>query len=108
VPHLAVGGGAVGYEANTALAANFVLASQQVGQITWPEPPARSKDAPPGPGGVESRDPLLEFWGGRSRYVEGLPKVPPRWFAGVELHRRDIDGLPAIEYTLRPAEPEPR
>lgn len=108
VPHLAVGGGAVGYEANSDLAANFVLASQQVGQITWPEPPARSKDAPPGPGGVETRDPLLEFWGRRSRYTEGLPKAPPRWFAGVQLHRRDIDGLPAIEYTLRPAEPAPR
>jgi hypothetical protein len=108
VPHLAVGGGAVGFEANTALAANFVLASQQVGQLKWPEPPARSQDAPPGPGGVEMRDPLLEFWGRRSRYTEGVPKVPPRWFAGVELHRRDIDGLPAIEYTLRPAEPAPR
>jgi hypothetical protein len=33
---------------------------------------------------------------------------PSPLFTAVQLHRRDIDGLPAIEYTLRPAEPAPR
>jgi hypothetical protein len=105
IPHREDGGPAW-YKANTILAAHFVLASQQVGLITWPEPPGSAK--PPGPGPIENRDPLLEFWIRRWHYLDAPPKVPPRWFAGVELHRRDIDGLPAIEYTLRPAEPAPR
>lgn len=105
IPHREDGGPAW-YKANTILAAHFVLASQQVGLITWPEPPESAN--PPGPGPIENRDPLLEFWVRRWHYLDAPPKAPPRWFAGVELHRRDIDGLPAIEYTLRPAEPAPR
>ncbi len=105
IPHREDGGPAW-YKANTVLAAHFVLASQQVGLITWPEPPGSAN--PPGPGPIENRDPLLEFWLRRWHYLDAPPKAPPRWFAGVQLHRRDIDGLPAIEFTLRPADPSPR
>lgn len=104
VPHLE-DDGSPWYDANTQLAAYFAIASREVGLLKWPEPILPN---PHGPGPIEKRDNLLEFLGLGSLCSHEPPKAPLRWFTGVQLHRRDIEGLPAIEYTLRAKGPAPR
>lgn len=95
------------------LARGFEQAAAEIGKPHWPLATApRQVNGPPS---VDDRweplDPLgwLAFQG--QVICEGVKDAfegPSPLFRAVQLHRRDIDGLPAIEYTLRPAEPAPR
>jgi hypothetical protein len=95
------------------LARGFEQAAAEIGKPHWPLATApRQVNGPPSRDDRwEPLDPLgwLAFqgqpiWEGLKDAFEG----PSPLFTAVQLHRRDIDGLPAIEYTLRPAEPAPR